>query len=133
MVMCPRIGDREADRDEVEERRVGHFYSMAAEIIPGMEDKLEPAGAGMFGADQRPISSSVRIGRDVGDERALASGRELVELHPDAFRRPSAGDIEHVGGEAGQVILHRGRPTSDVPLYRDDAVAATAPAHARFT
>jgi hypothetical protein len=133
MVMCSRIGDREADRDEVEERRVGHFYSVTPEIVPGMEDKLEPADAGVFGADQRPIGSSVRIGRDVGDEHALASGRELVELHPDAFRWPSAGDIEHVGGEAGQAILRRGRQMSDVPLYRDDAVAATAPAHARLT
>ena len=39
------IGEAEADRDEVEERRVGEFGAPAAKIVPGMEDELEPAGA----------------------------------------------------------------------------------------
>ena len=37
------VGDAEADRDDVEERRVGQLCAPAPEIVPGMEDELEPA------------------------------------------------------------------------------------------
>ena len=109
MIVRPRFGDGETDRDEVEERRIGCLHALSAKIVPRMKDELEPAGARVFGADQGSVGPTVRIGRDVGDERALASPRELVELDPDPFGRPSAGDVEDVGGQTGQVLLRRRR------------------------
>src|SRR4029077_15611066 len=39
VIMRLGIADAEADRDNVEERRVGEFGAPAAEIVPGMEDE----------------------------------------------------------------------------------------------
>ncbi len=121
MIVRPRFSDGEADRDEVEEGRVGCLYALASEIVARMKDELEPAGARVFRADQRSVGPTVRIGRDVGDERALAFRRELVELDTDPFGRPAAGDVEDMGGEAGQVLLRRRRRTPVTLSRRRDA------------
>jgi hypothetical protein len=51
--MRPRIGDAEADRDDVEERRVGKLCALPAEIIVNVEDELEPASARLVGSPTR--------------------------------------------------------------------------------
>ena len=66
----------------------GCLYALAAEIVPRVKDELEPAGARVFGADQRSIGPTVRIGRDVGDERALAV--------PPRTRRARLGPVRPV-------------------------------------
>ena len=80
MVMCLGIGDAEADRDDVEERRFGEFCAPAAEIIPGMEDELELPGAGLVSSDQRVVGATVGVGHDFGDKVAGCSVRQLVQL-----------------------------------------------------
>jgi hypothetical protein len=127
------IGDGEADRDEVEERRIGRFGAPAAEIFPGMEDKLEEAGARMFSVDQRRVGSSVRVGRGVGDELALASPRELVKLDPDSFRRPAAGDVEDVRRKPSQVLLRSRRQPSAMGRARHSIAAALRGPPSRFS
>ena len=88
MIVRAGVGDGEADRDEVEERRVGGLHAAAAKIVPDMEQQFEAADprwlALISGASVRP-SALVATSRD---ERARARGLELVELDPHAFGRP---------------------------------------------
>ncbi len=79
-----------------------------------MEDEFEPPRARLIGADQRLVGAAVRIGRDIGDELALGAASQLVKLDADAIGRPADGDIEDMGGEAGQIVLPRryNRPPS---------------------
>ena len=103
--MRGRVGDGEADRHEVEERRVGEPRALSAKIVAGMEDELERADARLARRDQRRIGPSVRVGGRRGDEASAAVGGELVKLDPDAGRRAAARDVENVGGQAGQDAL----------------------------
>jgi hypothetical protein len=105
MVMRLRVGDAKADWNHIEERRVGYFDAPTAEIVTGVEDELEPAGARLVGAYQRLVAATVCIGHDVGDEVALRSARQLVKLHPNAFRRRASGHVEDMGRDAGQILL----------------------------
>ena len=66
--MRPRVGDGEAERDQVEERRIGGLHALAAKIVPGMEHELEPADARIARADQRRVGAPVGVGQDLGDE-----------------------------------------------------------------
>jgi hypothetical protein len=99
------VGDSKANWNHVEEGRVGYFYAPAAEIVAGMEDDLEPPDARLVSVHQWFVSTSVRIGHNVGDELAFNSARQLVKLDPDAFRRPTYGHIEDMGRDASQIPL----------------------------
>ena len=122
--MRPRVGDGEAERDEVEERRIGRFDALAAKIVAGVEDEFELAGASLARADERFVGAPIGVGRDVGDERASPRLVDLVKLHPYPLGRPAARQVEDVGRQAGQIILRRGRAASP---YRGRPAAATAP------
>ena len=50
MIVSGRVGDGEADRDDVQKRRVGEFGSGAAEVITRIEDELEKDDARFAGA-----------------------------------------------------------------------------------
>jgi hypothetical protein len=65
------IREAEADGDNVEERRVGQFRAPTSEIVPGMEDELELAGARLVSAHQRFVGAPVGIGYDIDDKLAL--------------------------------------------------------------
>jgi hypothetical protein len=69
------VGDAKPDRDQVEERRVGKLGAPAAEIVPGVEDELEPASARLVRAHERLAGAPVGVGRDIGDKLALACVR----------------------------------------------------------
>jgi hypothetical protein len=113
MVVRLGIGETKADWNHVEERRVGYSCAPAAEIVAGVEDELEPAGARLISAHQRPVGAAVGVGHDIGDKLAFSSARQFVKLHSDAVRRLAAGYVEDVGGNAGQILLPRRhkRPT----------------------
>ena len=70
MVVRLRIGDAEADRNDIEKRRIGQLRPLAAEIVPGVEDELELTGARLLSADQRLVGPAVRVGQDLGDQPA---------------------------------------------------------------
>ena len=107
MVMRLRVGDAEADRDDVEERRVGEFCAPTVEIVPGMEDELELARAGVIRTYQRLVGAAVCVGCEISDKLALRSVRQLVKLDPDAFGRSADRDVEDMGRNAGQNLLPR--------------------------
>ena len=110
--MRRRVGDGEAERDQVEEWRLGRFHAPAAKIVPRMEDELKPADPPILGADQRRVGAPVCVGQHIGDEGALPPGREFVKFDPHPSGRPAAGDVENVGRQAGQIILPRQRQAS---------------------
>jgi hypothetical protein len=105
MVVRPGIGEAKADWNHVEERWVGYRYAPAAEIVAGVEDELEPAGARLIGAHQRRGGAAVGVGHDIGDEVVVSCAPQFIELHSDAVRRLATGYVEDVGGDAGQILL----------------------------
>ena len=107
MVMRLGVGDTKPDRDDVEERRVGEFCAPAVEIVPGVEDELELARAGVIRTYQRLVGAAVCVGCEISDKLALRSARQLVKLHPDAFGRPADSYVEDMGRNAGQNLLPR--------------------------
>ncbi len=88
MVVRLRVRHAEADRDDIEKRRVGELRAPAAEIVSCMEDEFEPPCARLIGAHQRLAGAAVRIGHDIDDELALGAAPQLVKLDADALRRP---------------------------------------------
>ena len=99
------VGYAEADRDDVEERRVSEFGAPTAKIVRGMEDELELAGARLVTDNQGLVGAAVGVGHDIGDELAVWSARQLVKLHSDALRRLTAAYVEDMGRNAGQILL----------------------------
>jgi hypothetical protein len=103
--MRARVRDGETDRDDVEERRLRERRARRAKIVARMEDEFEDAFPRVVRRDERLIRPSVRVGRRARNEPARAVGCEFEEFEPDALSRPTSGNVEYVGREAGHVGL----------------------------
>ena len=73
MIMRTRIGDSEANRYEIEERRIGERSTVAAKIFRDVKRQLEFAGAHRLVGQQRLIGSSVGVGMERLDQPRSAS------------------------------------------------------------
>jgi hypothetical protein len=120
MVVLLGIGDAEADRDDVEERRVGELGAPLAEIISRMKDQFELTSARLINTYEWLVGAPVGVGHDISDEFPLKSAFQLVKLQPDAGSRSAARHVEDMGRNAGQNPAppsYLRSPSS--PLYRD--------------
>lgn len=75
MAVCARIGEGEADRHDVQKRRIRHLRALAPEIVAGVEKEFEPPDAGFGRRDQRRLCSVRPF--------------ELVAMAATSFRLPS--------------------------------------------
>ena len=73
MIMRLKVGQAKADRDHVEERRVGQLCAPAPEIVSSMEDELEPPARASSALIERLVGAAVGIGHDIDDELALGA------------------------------------------------------------
>src|SRR6202011_5196387 len=97
VIMRP-LGDAEAPRHHVEDRRIGKLDAVGAKIFADV--KVEPIGPEREGRtfEQRPVEAAVRIGAAFSDAR-------LAAVEPPQHDAQAGGGaprrgVEHVGGEA---------------------------------
>ena len=110
MIMGLGIGDREADRDQVEKGRFGDFYAIGAEIIADMENKFKRADPRRGGGDQRRVGAPIGVGRDFGEKAARAIRADFIELEGDASGGTTAHNIEYMGRKSGHRVASREGP-----------------------
>ncbi len=103
MIVLGRIGDTEADRDLVNERRVRKRYTRGAEVRAGMEDKLVDSNGKRRPLEERSGGAAVLVGDDAGELSPLR--RQRIELDGHPRRGPSARRIEHMGREAAHRLF----------------------------
>ena len=106
MIMRTRIGDSEANRYEIEERRIGERSTVAAKIIRDVKGQLEFAGAHGVIGQQRLIGSSFGVGvQRLDQSRSASVDPREVDAHSGS--RPAVGGVEHVGRELAHGAIDR--------------------------
>src|SRR5580658_6505715 len=117
MVSTIRLGNAEAKRDFIDERRVGQRDAIATEIVAGVEHELVDARTHAALAAEIGAPVAVRHGR--ADEPALAADDEKVDLDIRAAR--AARRIENMSGHAGHEpcpgMRIGGSPSPDAPRF----------------
>src|SRR4051794_28788441 len=99
VVLPVGLGDGEADRDEIEEWRVGRIRSDGPEIGPHIENELISARAEGLSAQERRIRPPIGVrGRDGNEVAAVFIDEE--ELDRDSLRGAAMRCIKNVGRQA---------------------------------
>lgn len=102
--MGSRIGDAEADRHDIEKRRLGQLATRAAQIVAGVKQQF-------VGARYETVANQHRSAIDpaicVGDERL--QDRPHLPADPgkndvQAFCRLAERRVEHVGRQSGHGV-----------------------------
>ena len=84
MIMRARVGDGEADRHHVEERRVGERGAAAHEIVARMKDEFEAADARFGRRDQRRVLRPSALVVALLTRVRASAAPSSVELDPNA-------------------------------------------------
>src|SRR4051812_5456665 len=105
VVMRRGMGDAEANRYEIEERRL---VWLSPEVVAYREYELVLARAQVPAADQRLVGAAVGVGDEVG---YVAAAAVVVagELDRHAGRGPPARGVEHMRGEKAAQIASSSR------------------------
>src|ERR1700743_270160 len=101
MIMRLRVGDRETDRDHVQEGRLSGFCPLGAKVSADMKDKLESRNARLAGRKQRRIGAAVSVGVDRLEQSPRARRRNLEQFDRDARSRSAAHGVENMGRKPG--------------------------------
>src|SRR6478735_7779178 len=99
MIMRRRVGDAEADRDNVKEGGVGQFDATRPEIVAGMENQFVGAG-GEHIPDEKRSAVDPAIGvRPHRLEMGATLAFDPVEVDPHRLGRLAGSGIEDVRGK----------------------------------
>ena len=92
------LGDRKADRHDVEERRPARRHALRGKIGADVEGDLVAADAQRPPGDKRRVGASIGVG-DRLLQQPFGARTQLLEHDLDAGGRPAGDGVEHVGGE----------------------------------
>src|SRR6187200_675665 len=99
MVMTLRLGDAEADRNDVEERRTACGNGLRGEIVADVKCHLIGADAQGPATEQGRIRAPVSVGERLY-QQACGAAAEFLQGHSDACRRSAGHGVEYMSGEA---------------------------------
>ena len=98
VVVALRLGNPEANRNQVEERRIGKLDAIAAKVVAGVEAKLISSRLELRAIEDGAVDAPVAVGDHGLDEPRLAL--RGIELDLQARGGLARHGIENMGGEA---------------------------------
>ena len=118
MIVRRGVGDREADRHAIEERRLGKAQPPAAKVVGHVERELELAGTHGIRREERLIGAPLGIRVDGAHARCpMLVERSEIDAHPGRGR---------AGRSVEDVRRERSHPVVTPPLWRRLRVAGAA-------
>jgi hypothetical protein len=103
MIVALRLGDTEANRNDLEEGRVGQLDAAAAKVLAGVETQLIQSGLEIRAIEQSVIDATITVGDRRFQEPRLPTGGEQLDLKTGGWL--SRRGIENVSSQAAHQAL----------------------------